>query len=79
MTHAEEVMRPMHGDKVNCLTSRMGTGGNQIPVLHYYDIDAQKTVRKLTPTECERLQGLHDGYTDIEFRGMDLQSKCNSS
>ena len=22
-------------------------------------------VRKLTPTECERLQGLPDGYTDI--------------
>ena len=26
-------------------------------------------VRKLTPTECERLQGLPDGYTDIEFKG----------
>ncbi len=26
-------------------------------------------VRKLTPTECERLQGLPDGYTDIEFNG----------
>ena len=23
-------------------------------------------VRKLTPTECERLQGLPDGYTDIK-------------
>lgn len=68
MTHADEVMRPMHGDKVNCLNSRMGTGGNQIPVLHY-DIDAQNTVRKLTPLECERLQGLPDGYTDIEFNG----------
>ena len=29
----------------------------------------QKAVRKLTPTECERLQGLPDGYTDIEFKG----------
>ena len=26
-------------------------------------------VRRLTPTECERLQGLPDGYTDIEFNG----------
>jgi DNA (cytosine-5)-methyltransferase 1 len=28
-----------------------------------------KTVRRLTPLECERLQGLPDGYTDIEFNG----------
>lgn len=27
------------------------------------------SVRRLTPTECERLQGFPDGYTDILFRG----------
>jgi DNA (cytosine-5)-methyltransferase 1 len=26
-------------------------------------------VRRLTPLECERLQGFPDGYTDIEFKG----------
>lgn len=26
-------------------------------------------VRRLTPTECERLQGFSDGYTDVPFRG----------
>ena len=26
-------------------------------------------VRRLTPTECERLQGFPDGYTDIPYRG----------
>lgn len=26
-------------------------------------------VRRLTPTECERLQGFPDGWTDIEYRG----------
>ncbi len=26
-------------------------------------------VRRLTPTECERLQGFPDGWTDIEFKG----------
>ena len=26
-------------------------------------------VRRLTPTECERLQGFPDGFTDIEYRG----------
>jgi DNA (cytosine-5)-methyltransferase 1 len=29
--------------------------------------DTVKTVRRLTPMECERLQGLPDEYTDIEF------------
>lgn len=28
-----------------------------------------KTVRRLTPTEAERLQGLPDGYTLVEFQG----------
>jgi DNA (cytosine-5)-methyltransferase 1 len=27
------------------------------------------TVRRLTPLECERLQGFPDGYTDIPYRG----------
>jgi DNA (cytosine-5)-methyltransferase 1 len=26
-------------------------------------------VRRLTPTECERLQGFPDGYTDIQPNG----------
>lgn len=30
---------------------------------------AQSRVRRLTPTECERLQGFPDGYTAIPYRG----------
>ncbi|WP_179184934.1 DNA cytosine methyltransferase, partial [Collinsella vaginalis] len=26
-------------------------------------------LRRLTPTECERLQGFPDGWTDVTFRG----------
>ena len=26
-------------------------------------------VRRLTPTECERLQGFPDAYTDVQYRG----------
>ena len=66
MTHADEVMRPMRNNKANTLNSRMGTGGNQVPVLQDKEI---RRIRRLTPTECERLQGLPDGYTDIEFKG----------
>ena len=66
MTHADEVMRPVTGDKSNCLNSRMGTGGNQVPVIH----DEEKyTVRRLTPLEAERLQGWPDGYTDVPLNG----------
>jgi DNA (cytosine-5)-methyltransferase 1 len=51
MTHADEVMRPVMGDKSNCLNSRMGTGGNQVPVVHclndqggkVMDVSAEKT------------------------------------
>lgn len=53
MTHADEVFRPS-GDKSPTLQSRMGTGGNQVPLVG---------VRRLTPTECERLQGFPDGWT----------------
>ena len=26
-------------------------------------------VRRLTPTECERLQGIPDGHTEVLYRG----------
>jgi len=109
MTHADEVMRPVKDGIVPTLNARMGTGGNQVPVVHAYciagnTIDShavaeiygaksfseyekgqvatlrasggnhgggsenlavmRSIVRRLTPTECERLQGLPDGYTD---------------
>lgn len=133
MTHADEVMRPVKNGIVPTLNARMGTGGNQVPVVHAYCIagntidrkienggngkgvleetsytlntvdrhavaaiygaksyseyEAGKVatlrasggaygggsenlalsysiVRRLTPTECERLQGLPDGYTE---------------
>ena len=59
MTHANEVMRPVFGGIVPTLNARMGAGGNQVPV-----VLTEGKVRRLTPTECERLQGLEDGYTD---------------
>ena len=31
--------------------------------------DVEYIVRRLTPLECEGLQGLPDGFTDIEFKG----------
>ena len=59
MTHADEVMRPVKDGIVPTPNARMGTGGNQVPV-----VLTEGKVRRLTPTECERLQGLPDGYTE---------------
>jgi DNA (cytosine-5)-methyltransferase 1 len=42
-------------DIVPTLSAKMGTGGNNVPLVG---------VRRLTPTECERLQGFPDGWTD---------------
>ncbi len=45
------------------LSSRMGTGGGNVPMVMEDNMDA--IVRRLTPMECERLQGYPDGWTDI--------------
>lgn len=97
MTHANDVIREC-GEIVPTLQNRMGTGGNQVPLVmkthessywdggqvvgtlstrnangaqrmpdkqHFQGIIQNKAVRRLTPLECERLQGYPDGWTDI--------------
>jgi site-specific DNA-cytosine methylase len=39
---------------------RCGTGGGNVPSI----MNEKSVVRRLTPTECERLQGFPDGWTD---------------
>jgi DNA (cytosine-5)-methyltransferase 1 len=79
----------VQGDTMNTLTSRMGTGGNNVSMVatifsHTQGLDPQpskelsptlraggagmaaqteSTVRRLTPVECERLQGFPDDWT----------------
>ena len=50
------------GDISQQLTSRMGTGGGNVPLVQ--ELTMASGVRRLTPTECERLQGFPDGWTD---------------
>ena len=45
-------------NKINTLQARMGTGGNNMPMV------STTEVRRLTPVECERLQGFPDGWTE---------------
>lgn len=42
--------------------SRYGTGGGNVPA-----IVNEQSVRRLTPTECERLQGFPDGWTSQRY------------
>ena len=48
----------LQDDKINTLQARMGTGGNNMPMV------ATTQVRRLMPLECERLQGFPEGWTD---------------
>lgn len=78
---------------VQTLKGRMGTGGNNVPVIafsHTQGLDSQPSeinfrtlrkegnghavlekmnIRRLTPTECERLQGWPDNWTDGQTDG----------
>ena len=52
--------RVKYADTFQTLSSRMGTGGGNVPM-----IEDELIVRRITPLECERLQGYPDGWTDI--------------
>lgn len=89
MSHACDVIRET--PIAPTLNARMGTGGNQIPLvlsecgtwsavgegiappLKTTTVSnvcvSEARVRKLTPVECERLQGFPDNYTQIPYRG----------
>ena len=54
----------IQGETMNTLTSRMGTGGNNVSM-----VANESSVRRLTPVECERLQGFPDNWTDGQTDG----------
>jgi len=56
MQHASEAYRES-GDIAPNLQARMGTGGNNVPCVG---------VRRLTPTECARLQGFPDDWNSFQ-------------
>ena len=51
------------GDVFNTLNTNSNASGRNTPMLM-----TQMAVRRLTPTECERLQGFPDSYTQIPWR-----------
>ena len=54
------------GEPMTTLRASGGFNGGGSENLATYN---GNTVRRLTPLECERLQGYPDGWTDIEFHG----------
>ena len=51
------------GNTCQTVIARWGTGGNNQPLVQ------QSVIRRLTPVECERLQGFPDNYTQIPWKG----------
>jgi DNA (cytosine-5)-methyltransferase 1 len=67
--HVGGVMQPVGTDLYNCtitgdisMTLKRGDGN---PAINLPTVMQQMAVRRLTPIECERLQGFPDNYTDI--------------
>jgi hypothetical protein len=61
-------------DPVNDARMTLGVGDDGDPqftlqAAHCHAVATQCAVRRLTPIECERLQGFPDGYTNIPWRG----------
>ena len=65
ITHPCDVIR-QYKNIVPTLEHRMGTGGNQIPLVYARTSFYGEILRKLIPLECERLQGLPDNWTLLD-------------
>lgn len=60
------------GNTCQTVIARWGTGGNNQPLVQ------QSVIRRLTPVECERLQGFPDNYTQIPWKGK-VKEDCPDS
>ena len=71
------IVQPTYGIPGNWIGRQPENGGNAVEPMHDVSPCLTKTdrhgvaamqVRRLTPVECERLQGFPDGYTNIPWR-----------
>lgn len=63
-SHSQDARYTQQGDTPPACTALWGTGGNNMPLVAE-PVKPRWIVRRLSPTECERLQGFPDGWTDI--------------
>lgn len=65
-------------NKSNCcptLTANMGTGGHNVPII----LDSNGGIRKLTPKECFKLQGLEDFVIPGDVSNCQLYKQAGNS
>lgn len=77
--HAQDSRVREMGDVCSTVSAKYGTGGGNTPIVVFTQNDAGRdasidvaynyVVRRLTPRECERLQGFPDDWTLIPWRG----------
>lgn len=76
------VFQAVKEDRADSLTAGMyhrnGINNQDLVTNGHLLINPKSIVRRLTPTECERLQGFPDGYTQIAWKGR-LAEKCPDS
>jgi DNA (cytosine-5)-methyltransferase 1 len=65
-THPMDSRIKEMGETCQTVSARWGTGGGNVPIAS----DSMR-VRRLTPIECERLQGFPDDYTNIKEKTPD--------
>lgn len=71
--------RPSDNGRMGSGIGMPGDPANTISAQHSHGVfDTQSRVRKLTPIECERLQGFPDDWTKIPYRGKP-ESQCPDS
>jgi len=57
-------------DVAPTVVTRFGTGGGNVPLVQQdAHVDQAMAVRRLTPVECERLQGFPDNWSRIPWKG----------
>lgn len=62
--HPQDARYRDMGEACQPASAIWGTGGNNQPLV-YKENNMESVVRRLTPLECERLQGYPDNWTDI--------------
>ena len=61
--------RPSDKGRLGTGIGKAGQPQNTLSATHCHAVCFNRAVRKLTPVECERLQGFPDDYTKIPYRG----------
>lgn len=61
--------RPSDNGRLGSGIGKDGQPQNTLSATHCHAVCFDGCVRRLTPIECERLQGFQDGYTQIPYRG----------